>query len=992
MQVSGDSALPPKQNVTFIPDPRQREAIEHVHGPMLVLAGAGTGKTTVLVERVARLVREGLVRPDEILAVTFTIKAAREMRERVEKLLGHDCSGLRACNFHAYCYGLLERTGTNFGVLTKEDLWVYLRQRIESLPREHLVRAADPGKFLHDLLDFFARCQDELVTPGAYERYLERLRKKEVPLPRVTKSKRRDELSDAEVLARCEEIGRVFRKVEEMLERDSLGTFGAQIVKAVELLRRDGGLLAQEQARARFVLVDEFQDCNLGQIELATLLAGTEKNLFAVGDPDQAIYRFRGASSAAFDEFLARFPEARKVALEKNHRSTVPILACAGSLIGKNPPVVKAGSRLGQEFERRPLRSARQEEAAARGQKLPSPPVAIVLANDASSEAAEVAETVRQLQKESGCEWSRFAVLYRSHEHRKAAIEEFAAREIPVAVKGVNALDTPEVRDLMAVLRLLAEPRDGGSLFRAAALPQFRIPPEAIRERLEGAEQGTDLTSVLGRLEGGKKLLAALEESRAQAAAAKMRVAAVVELAIHRFELERRPEPLAAFRRFVGDWERKSIAGDRKLATFLAYMEWFPQAGGSVQMYDEEAGDEDRREGVRMMTAHAAKGLEFDHVLVLRANPNSFPTSYREPLFEFPQELRAPGSVALGEGKEINLQEERRLFYVAMTRARDSLSLCAKPGKKGALNGFPGELEADRALGPKRQQRAAREYRIDLEAAAAASAPVGVGAWFLLPLRKPLEQMLSATAIERYETCPLKFKISREWKIPGSVAGAMQFGNAVHTVLKGYYDALRAGRPMSTEALLACFREALNAAGMDEALQRRLYEKQGVEQLRVFAEAQAAQPPPEVIETEKRFQVKIGGARVTGRVDRLDRIAGARVAVVDYKTGKRQDQKDADKSLQLSIYALAARDAWGLEPERLVLHNLEGNEQVVTTRTPGALRGAEEKVAEVAAGIAAGDFDPKPGYHCGRCEYRELCPATEPRLYTIEPSLKAGVS
>ncbi|HXZ27524.1 MAG TPA: ATP-dependent DNA helicase [Terriglobales bacterium] len=978
--------------MTLVFDPKQLEAIEHGRGPMLVLAGAGTGKTTVLVERVTRLVREGVARPDEILAVTFTIKGAREMRERVQARLGGECAGLRASNFHAYCEGLLRRAGANFGVLTDEDLWVYLRQRIEELPRQRFVRAADPGRFLSDLKEFFSRCQDELVTPVAYGSYLERLRQKELPLPRVSKSKERDALSDQEVLARCQEIGDVFTTVEEMLERDHLGTFGAQIVKAIDLLKKDAALLAEERARSRFVLVDEFQDCNVAQIELAALLAGEEKNLFAVGDPDQAIYHFRGASSAAFDEFLQRFPGSRRVALEKNHRSTVPILACAAGIIAKNPPVVQATSRLGQEFERRPLRSARSEEAAARGEALPSPPVAIVLCDHSLAEAAEVAESVRSLQEKSGCAWSRFAVLYRTHEHRKVAIEEFAARGIPVAVKGVNVLDTAEVRDLMAALRALVNPRDGGSLFRVAALPQFAIRPAGLRDRLKGAEKGADLVSILERVTGGKKVLAALEELRAQAAAARMRVAAVVELAIRRFSLEGRPEPLAAFRRFVADWEKKPIAGDRKLAAFLDYMEHFPQAGGSVQMYDEEAGDEDPREGVRMMTVHAAKGLEFGHVFVLRASSQSFPTGYREPLFEFPAALTRGASAA--GSKEIHAQEERRLFYVAMTRARDSLTLCTRPrGKKREVSGYPKEVLAHPALAASRAERPARDYRADIAAAAAPSAVAGVGAWLLLPPQSVASPItLSATTIDKYELCPLKYKISQEWAIPGRAAGAMQFGNVVHTVLKNYYDALLSGRSQSTEALLESFRAALANAGLEDPAQRRLYERQGLEQLREFGELRAAEPPPQVIATEKAFDLTLGGARVVGRVDRLDRIAGARVAIVDYKTGAPKKPEDADDSLQLSLYALAARDTWGLEPERLAFYNLDGNQEVATTRTPEELRAVEERVAEVAARIAAGEFEANPGRHCVWCVYRELCPATEPRLYTIEPSRKPGVS
>ena len=299
------SPKPNSRPALFLPDDRQREAIGHVDGPMLVVAGAGTGKTSVLTHRIERLVKEGHAQPQEILALTYTKNAANEMRDRVGKLLGG--KEVNAATFHDYCLDLLKRVGKDFGVLDEKDLWIYLRRRIRELRLEHYIRAANVAQFLNDLLEFVSRCHDELVTPERYEQYVVRLERKEVPMPRVVKSK--NVLDDAEVLGRCREIARVFTTMERWLREENLGTFGHMITRAHALLHSDETVLAAARARARFILADEFQDANYAQIEILARLAGTDGNIFAVGDPDQAIYRFRGASSAAFQLVRSSFPQ-----------------------------------------------------------------------------------------------------------------------------------------------------------------------------------------------------------------------------------------------------------------------------------------------------------------------------------------------------------------------------------------------------------------------------------------------------------------------------------------------------------------------------------------------------------------------------------------------------------------------------------------------------------------------------------------------------------
>jgi putative RecB family exonuclease len=249
---------------------------------------------------------------------------------------------------------------------------------------------------------------------------------------------------------------------------------------------------------------------------------------------------------------------------------------------------------------------------------------------------------------------------------------------------------------------------------------------------------------------------------------------------------------------------------------------------------------------------------------------------------------------------------------------------------------------------------------------------------------------LSASAVQRYDTCPLQFKLEREWNIPSEVPAAFQYGAAMHRILKVYYDSVLAGRPSSEESLIDLLRNDLANAGIQDAYQYELYEKQGIEQIKALLEACCRSPVPDVLHTEEGFEIKIAGTTVAGRIDRIDRLPDGSVVITDYKTGKPQSQEIADESIQLSIYALAAREKWGYRTDHLAFYNLAEGSNVVTRRGDLELRAAELKVEDVARNIAAGDFKAKKGFHCSFCAYHNLCPATEKRLYSIAAIQKAG--
>jgi DNA helicase-2/ATP-dependent DNA helicase PcrA len=260
----------------------------------------------------------------------------------------------------------------------------------------------------------------------------------------------------------------------------------------------------------------------------------------------------------------------------------------------------------------------------------------------------------------------------------------------------------------------------------------------------------------------------------------------------------------------------------------------------------------------------------------------------------------------------------------------------------------------------------------------------------MMPPSANLAGALSASSVEMYEKCPLRFKLEREWNLPRDVPAALHYGAAMHRVLQTFYDAERYQREISDEELVEQFRADLALAGIADRYQYDLYLRQGMEQLRQFFEVARSTSAPDIIKTEYRFELQVGSAKLTGRVDRMDRTGPDTVAIVDYKTGKPQSQDDADESLQLSLYALAARDAWGKHASHLILHNLENNTPVITTRTDAELEEAKLRVLKAADGIAQGKFAAKSGYQCRLCPYRNLCPATEKTVAVQKKSSRAN--
>lgn len=1025
-------------------NPKQKQAANHVHGPMLVLAGAGTGKTSVLVHRIARLVQQGNAQPSEIRAFTFTHKAAREIRERVSIAVPQASpSTLQASTFHGYCYHLLRESGEEFQLLDQFELWTFLRQRVSDLPLNRFLRAANPGRFLSDLLKFFDRCSDELVTAERYADYVRQTCAGELPAPRVAKKKQAEEMSADEVLERCREISAIFNVVERLLEENRLLTFGALVSRAAALLRREPELLARERAHARFLLVDEFQDSNHAQIELTRLLAGDAQNVFAVGDPDQAIYHFRGASSAAFNEFSSvfnRLEQKNIVNLAENQRSTQNILDCAFVAINSNPRLTQEGSRL--RFDRERLVSARdlRRKNESTGFLFPPEPVEAVPYRDYSDECTDIAERILELRAD-GARWSDFAVLFRTHANANDLVEAFGARDIPFEVQDTDLFDTDALRDLMAWLHCATSLSQDVALFRLALSADSGIDLGALHDKMASAARGTKLFTLLETVAGGAELLTRVRQFAQELPPTDADLLRIIRAAAAEMGLSPEQLEFQRFRDFAIGWREKSISQTKHLPEFLEFLELYREAGGSLalaaperpenEFLDADAGaaytqsaateaahgspapargfrerDEEvieevknagggarihvesgRRDAVKLLTVHAAKGLEFKHVFVLRVTSGSFPTSYRETLVEFPRELRFLNTQSDKPDEELHREEERRLFYVALTRARDTLTFYGKlkggKSKQQTPAVFMRELAENTTL--QHQFRLRDPHCSDLEVRAP-EAPE----WAEIASRKPIVRLeLSASAIDAYARCPLKYSLQKLWRLPEEPSAALQYGAAMHSALRDFYDAAMRGVHRSADETVEIFKREFEAAKIEEELQRALYERQGAEQLREFIATRAAEPPIHVLNTEKPFRFMIEDVSIVGRIDRIDREPDGSVVVLDYKTGNPRSSMDARLSVQLGLYGLAAT-LEGLAVAKMVFYNLEDNSTAETESINESH--LHETVLAAAEGIRAGRFDPSPAFHCKMCGYRSLCPATAEHIFPVtEQRAAAGV-
>src|SRR5262245_63475654 len=436
----------------------QREAVTHDTGPLLIVAGAGTGKTTVITRRIAYLIDQGRARPEQILALTFTDKAAAEMEARVDELVPYGYADVEIATFHAFGDALLRGHSLEIGlqndfrVLSRAEQVIFLRDRLFDLPLARYRPLGDPTRYLQSLITLFSRCKDEDISPDDYLACAARL---------GADAAEEEQLDRAAAQA---ELAATYAKYHaRMVQHDKID-FGDQIVLTLRLLRSRPHVLNAYQRRFKYILVDEFQDTNYAQFELVKLLAARHGNVACVADDDQAIYRFRGAAISNVLGFLERYPEARQVVLTDNYRSHQAILDAAYRLIVYNNP------------DRLEVRSSISKQLTAAHEPA-GPPPQHLLYETATQEADAVASTIRDQVAAGRWTYDDVAILVRSNGDADQFLRSLNLRGIPWTFSGNAGLyGRPEIRLLIAFLRAIVHLDESVSLHYLASSDLYQVP------------------------------------------------------------------------------------------------------------------------------------------------------------------------------------------------------------------------------------------------------------------------------------------------------------------------------------------------------------------------------------------------------------------------------------------------------------------------------------------------------------------------------------
>src|SRR5215813_2646938 len=602
-------------------NPPQQEAVQHGDGPLLILAGAGAAKTGVIKHRMAYLIRESGVLPEQILAVTFTNKAAEEMRERVHQLLGTSGLPIWLSTFHAACARLLRREA----------------DALRLSPQFVIYDTADQLSLMKQCAQEL-KIDQELYAPQAIMRRISALK---------------NDLIDADTFMRDagdfgldEVVARVYPLYQRALRDNAAVDFDDLLMLTVQLFRRHADILQRYQYRWRYIMVDEYQDTNMAQYHMLHLLAAQHRNLCVVGDDDQSVYRFRGANVRNILNFERDYPDAKVIKLEQNYRSTGLILDAATAVVAKNP--------------------GRKDKTLwtdnARGL-----PIGYCCAQDEVHEAEIICQNIAGLHRTAGLPYRAFAVFYRTNAQSRVLEDGLRRTGIPYqVVGGLRFYDRQEIKDALAYLRLLVNPRDTLSLRRIINVPRRgigqttwgKIEALATERGLSGLEAlevtlATDLVSrgTLGKLQAFCDLLRGLQADMPHLGVADITRQILIRTgyeaqlqAEHTAEAQTRLENLGELVNAADEFDRHTLGGS--LQEFLEH----------TALISDQDSLQDDSGTVVLMTLHASKGLEFPVVFIAGMENGLFPHSRS---FDEPAQM----------------EEERRLCYVGMTRAEKRLFL-----------------------------------------------------------------------------------------------------------------------------------------------------------------------------------------------------------------------------------------------------------------------------------------------------------------------------
>lgn len=925
-------------------NPEQLQAVTHKSGPLLIIAGAGTGKTTVVTERVKWLISQKLAQPSQILALTFTEKATREMEERIDVALPYGYTQMWVMTFHSFCDRILRDEGLSIGLdtgyklMTEADSVDLIHRHLFDFDLQEYRPLGNPRKFISALLQHFSRLQDEDVTPEDYLKSTQ------------------------------DELSRSYKKYTQLKIAESVLDFGDLISYTLKLFRTRPEILKKYQTKFKYILVDEFQDTNYAQNQLVNLLVGKSQNLTVVADDDQAIYRWRGAAISNVIQFRKTYPKAKLIVLSQNYRSTQQILDHSYQLIQHNNP-----DRLEvKEKINKKLISVR---------KISGEPIELIHAARVEDEADSVAKRISELilseveGQKNKLTYKDIAILVRANAHAEPFTKALSHHNVPFQFLGPGRLfQQPEVKDLIAYLKTLYNLANSIAFYRVLAMDFFNIPVRDLvnltssAKRLNLSLYETSESSTHSQIKPIVDLIKKHLESSRTDTAGQILYDFLVTTGLLKSILDYHPPIDETKAQNITKFfnKIKSFESTHEDASITAVVDWLDLAIELGESPLAAEVDWSQNDAVNILTVHSAKGLEFPVVFLVNLVGLRFPSTERKEPIPIPDTLIKE---ILPEG-DFHLQEERRLFYVGMTRARDKLFFTAAD--------YYGEGKREKKLSPFIQeslgvnspefivQRSEQQSLLD---------------WKPFP-KQPISSMnskliavnyLSYSQIQTFIDCPLHYKAKYILRLPSPPSAASSFGNTIHSVLRDFYLD-------PSQDVLKLLKKNWSSEGYDSKKHEQLYYAKGEKYLMNFVKTRF-DPKVATVKLEGPFivpltpQLKIGG-----KIDRVDVLPDGSIRIIDYKTSvKSLTDKEAATDLQLSFYALAATSLreppFAKQPDQIKLSLYYFNEDkfVDTTRSASQLEEAKAKILGYADQISHSDFTCSGSRLCQICDFKILC-------------------
>ncbi len=944
----------------------QKEAVKFGEGPCLVVAGAGTGKTLVVTRRIAYLITKKICKPEEILALTFTEKAAREMEERVDKLVPYTYSYSQISTFNSFGEKILKEYFMdlgfpfNFKLLDEIGQAIFLREKLFDLPLKHFRPLGNPTSHIEKILEFIKRAKQEDITA---EEYLEWAKRK---FSECIDGVEREEIE------KHLEMAETWKKYKELMEKEGKIDFEDQIWLLVRLLEKKPSILNALQKRYRFILVDEFQDTNYIQFRLLRMLSEKHRNIMVVGDDDQSIYKFRGAAITNILNFLDYFPDAKTIVLKKNYRSFSPVLECAYRLIKFNDPNrLEAKYNFSKELE--PVRKDGKN------------PVRFIYKNNEDEEAEAIAEIIERRIKE-GVKPSEIAILVRRNQDADPYLKALSARGIPYRFSGSRGLySKPEIKAIISFIKSITDPMDNIAHLHLSTSEVYGLSGEDAGICLHFAKKrNVPLRKIFKNIADGKGQISISEEGieiikkvyTDLTELSKLIPKEKAESIIYTFlqvtgwlkKLGENPgnllkvQNIAKFLKIVRNFSDSSPSSD--LFTFSNYLDLLQEMGDNPATAESEPEED----SVNVMTVHKAKGLEFSIVFMVSLVMDRFPCKDRGDFLPIPDEIlkeKIPEPVD-------KYEEERRLFFVGMTRAKDELYLCSAKNyndKQKRLSKFV--IEALNL--PKEELPEEKSSPLTVISSAKPSPPE------IVPKRKIPEILpLSFEQVNSYLDCPLRYRFLYVDKIPPPPHHALTFGRAVHFTIRDYLKLKMGGKKVPLEKLFDIYKRYWVSEGFLDRRHEEMRFEEGKRMLEnLWKKEEVSKSVPTYV--EKEFKIKIDRVQLMGRWDRVDLEEDGAI-IIDYKASRIKDQKSADKetrrNLQLALYCYSFEKIYNRSVKEVRLSYLDSGIEGIGKREEIKIEKALDELKKVEEGVRNERFEPTPSYYtCDHCPFKRYCPA-----------------